>query len=163
MAKRKKPVRQGTTKAQRTPEKKARGKKPAAKRTTAKAKAQHTIKNPAAKGQLPKTADQMSLGVLESAKVRKSEDSLLVGETTSREKIAGQSKRRAREVLDIDRSQPDVTIKQHHVQEYADAGNPVGEPPEHRDVYPVKRRPRKLSPTTPTAPTSPDRPPPEPA
>lgn len=84
-----------------------------------------------------------SINLLESLKLRKFEDGFMVGETLSRDKIAGQTKRRANEVLVIDRSDRKVTRKYHCVQEYDEFGQPVGPPHEHTEVSPAKRRPNK--------------------
>ena len=83
------------------------------------------------------------ISVLEGAKLKKFEDGFLVGETTSRDKISGQSKRLAHELLVIDHSDPEVTVKYHYVQEYDAAGRPVGAAHEHRETFPAKRRPRR--------------------
>ncbi|HYB40398.1 MAG TPA: hypothetical protein VEL75_01445 [Candidatus Methylomirabilis sp.] len=87
--------------------------------------------------------ESITLTALESARVRKYEEGFLAGETKARDKIAGKSKRRAHEVLIIDRSDPSVTIKCHEVQEFDGADQPVGEPHKHTNTSPAKRRPRR--------------------
>jgi hypothetical protein len=78
--------------------------------------------------------------VLESAKLRRFEGGFMLGETNSRDKISRRSKLRAHELLVIDRSDPHVTVKYHHVQEYDAAGQPVGAPHEHRETFLARRR-----------------------
>ena len=80
--------------------------------------------------------------ILEAVKIRKFEDGFMVGKTNSKEKISGKTKRPAHEMLTIDRSDPAKTVKYHRVQEYDEKGNPVGEPHEHTECFPSKRRPR---------------------
>jgi hypothetical protein len=80
--------------------------------------------------------------ILEAVKIRKFEDGFLVGETKSKEKISGETKRSAHEMLTIDRSDPAFTVKYHRVQEFDQNGNPVGEPHEHTERFPSKRRRR---------------------
>jgi len=80
--------------------------------------------------------------ILECVKIRKFEEGFMVGETTSREKIAGKTKQRAQEILTIDRSDSACTVKFHRVQEFDQNGSPVGEPHEHTERFPSKRRPR---------------------
>jgi hypothetical protein len=82
-----------------------------------------------------------SITLLEAIKLRKFEDGFMVGETISRDKIAGKTKQRAHELLTIDRSDPNLTVKYHYVQEYDPAGQPVGVPHEHLRAFPAKRRP----------------------
>src|SRR5712691_5576665 len=82
-----------------------------------------------------------SITLLEAVKIRKFEDGFMLGETISRDKIAGKTKRRAHELLTVDHSDPNLTVKYHHVQEYDRAGQPVGEPHEHVQAFPAKRRP----------------------
>jgi len=82
-----------------------------------------------------------SIRVIEAVKIRKFEDGFMVGETTSREKLAGKTKQRAHEILTIDRSDPTKTVKYRRVQEYDERGNPVDGPHEHTDIFPAKRRP----------------------
>jgi hypothetical protein len=60
---------------------------------------------------------------------------------TVKEKIAGASQRRAHQVLTIDRTDPDLTVKYHRVQEYDDAGHAAGDPHEHIQTFPARRRP----------------------
>jgi hypothetical protein len=83
-----------------------------------------------------------SVRILEAVKIRKFEDGFMVGETKSKEKISGKTKRPAHEMLMIDRSDPAHTVKYHHVQEFDQDGRPVGKPHEHTERYPSKRRPR---------------------
>jgi len=82
-----------------------------------------------------------SITVLEAIKLRKIEDGFKIGEAKSREKISGKTKRRTQEILTIDRSDPDCTVKFHRVQEFDRHGNPIGEFHEHTDRFPSKRRP----------------------
>ena len=82
-----------------------------------------------------------SVHILEAVKIRKLENGFKIGETKSREKISGKTKRRAAEILTINRSDPAYTVKYHRVQEFDQNGNPVGEPHEHTEYFPSKRRP----------------------
>ena len=79
--------------------------------------------------------------ILEAVKIRKFENGFKVGETMSRGKISGKTKRRTNELHTIDRSQPTQTVKYHRVQEHDEKGNPVGDPHEHTEYFPAKRRP----------------------
>ena len=82
-----------------------------------------------------------SITLLEGVRVRKFEEGFVVGEAKSREKISGKTKRRAAEIQTIDRSDPGYTVKYHRVEEFDQNGNPVGEPHEHTEHFPSKRRP----------------------
>lgn len=84
-----------------------------------------------------------SVRILEAVKIRKFEEGFTVGETNSKEKISGKTKRRAHETLAIDRSDPDKTVKYHLVQEYDEEDNPVGELHEHTQTSPSKHRRHK--------------------
>lgn len=79
--------------------------------------------------------------VLEAVKIRKFEDGFKIGETKSRDKISGKTKQLTREILTIDRSDPAHTVKYHRVQEHDEMGNLIGEPHEHTEIFPAKRRP----------------------
>jgi hypothetical protein len=81
--------------------------------------------------------------ILEAVTIRKFEDGFMVGETKSKEKISGETKRLAHEMLTIDRSDPAKTVKYHRVQEFDEDGNPVGELHEHTRISLSKRRPSK--------------------
>jgi hypothetical protein len=83
-----------------------------------------------------------SVHILEAVMIRKFEDGFMVGETKSKEKISGETKLPAHKLLTIDRSDPACTVKYHRVQEFDQDGNPVGEPHEHTERFPSKRRPR---------------------
>ena len=60
-------------------------------------------------------------------------------EQVVREKIAGASKRLAREILRIDRTAPNVTRKVHHVEEQDEHGGWKTVHDEQKE-YPAKRR-----------------------
>ena len=82
-----------------------------------------------------------SVRILEAVKIRKFEDGFIVGETKSKEKISGETKRPAHEMLTIDRSDPAYTVKYHRVQEHDEKGNPMGDLHEHTEISPAKHRP----------------------
>jgi hypothetical protein len=84
-----------------------------------------------------------SVHILEALKIRKFEDGFMVGETNSKDKISGKTKRPAHEMLTIDRSDPTKTVKYHRVQEYDEKGNPIGNLHEHTKISPAKHRPPK--------------------
>ncbi len=79
--------------------------------------------------------------LLEQVKIRKMQDGFMIGETVSREKISGKSKRLTHEILSIDRSNPSQTVKHHRVQELDEKGDPIGDLHEHTNSSPAKRRP----------------------
>jgi len=56
----------------------------------------------------------------------------------SRDKVS-KSGRPAREVLDIDRTDPNMTLKRHHVEEFAEDGWKVVH--DEKESYPAKHRP----------------------
>lgn len=57
-----------------------------------------------------------SVRIIEAMKIRKFEDGFMVGETKTKEKISGETKRPAHEMLTIDRSDLAYTVKYHRVQ-----------------------------------------------
>jgi hypothetical protein len=63
-----------------------------------------------------------------------------MGWTTTREKISGKTRRRAREVLSFDRTDPHATWKLHHVEEINEHGE-AEVVHHHEETYPAKRRP----------------------
>jgi hypothetical protein len=83
-----------------------------------------------------------SVHILEALTLRKFEDGFMVGKTKSKDKISGETKLLAHEMLTIDRSDPAETVKYHRVQEFDHDGKPVGKLHEHTDRFPSKRRPR---------------------
>src|SRR5258705_1341846 len=62
------------------------------------------------------------INLFESTRIKKIENGRVVGESRSRDKISGKTKRRTHDLLSFDRSDPDVTVKHHHVQEFDAAG-----------------------------------------
>lgn len=81
-----------------------------------------------------------SVRILEAVKIQKFEDGFMVGETNSKEKISGKTKRPAHEILTIDRSDPTKTVKYHRVQEFDEQGNPLGDLHEHTEISPSRHR-----------------------
>ena len=84
-----------------------------------------------------------SVGVLASigGKHRRPGFAGFVTEFLSRMKRAGKSRLLAKEDLRIDRSDPDKTVKTHHVEEFQPDGTWKVEH-DHRDEFPAKRRPK---------------------
>ena len=81
--------------------------------------------------------------MLESLKMKhKDKSGFTLGTTVVRDKIAGASKKRAKETLSYDRSNPDITKKLHHVEEIGEDDERVVVHHEE-ESYPAKKRPNK--------------------
>jgi len=84
-----------------------------------------------------------SVQLFESVKTKQKDATGFVKiETLEREKFAGESRRKAKELLEIDRSDPQYTKKYHLVKELNEHGEFETKHNEPK-VYPAKHRPKK--------------------